>query len=217
MTDNIHPSAPPLYVIPKLDQALLDVLSLINQARQDVADLMGVDFGAPTPTPGTSTPARESFTDPLQVTGGWKIEDGTTPYDNARLSGFYYAAGPGDLRIRTNDRALLDRILVLLDVYDRRQPARPMALDPDLVERVAAKAGVDLGGNPLPKPAYLIWSNEHRLWWRPESAGYTRKLAEAGRYTKAEALEICRQGRDGWQDPPDEVPVREEDAIFCST
>lgn len=31
------------------------------------------------------------------------------------FSGYYYAEGPGDLRIRTNDRALLDRILSALE------------------------------------------------------------------------------------------------------
>lgn len=213
---------------PMLDQSLLDAISLINQARQDVADHMRVDFGAPTPKPETPTRAREidpstlarsaydviraaddaieavvlvrkdgeiSFAsspgcrilddlrkphgavaisrqaeeaitaDPLQVAGGWQIMQNDRMEDFA-LAGYHYAEGPGDLRIRTNDRALLDRILVLLDVYDRKQPSRmevaaaayrngydagKLARDPDLVERVAAKAGVDLGGNPLPK------------------------------------------------------------------
>lgn len=36
----------------------------------------------------------------------------------------------------------------------------------------------------------LIWSIEHDAWWRPASMGYTRRLAEAGRYTRPEALAI---------------------------
>lgn len=107
-------------------------------------------------------------TDPLQVAGGWQIRSGYSQHDgdadgrNYGLAGYHYAEGPGDLRIRTNDRALLDRILVLLDVYDGKQPTRPMTAadcidwrdkDPDLVRRLAAKAGVDLGGNPLPSTA----------------------------------------------------------------
>jgi hypothetical protein len=40
--------------------------------------------------------------------------------------------------------------------------------------------------------AYLVWSNEHGAWWRPGEAGYTRNLAEAGRYSRDRALAICR-------------------------
>jgi hypothetical protein len=37
---------------------------------------------------------------------------------------------------------------------------------------------------------WLIWSYEHDAWWRPGSWGYTRELAEAGRYSAAEAERI---------------------------
>ena len=29
---------------------------------------------------------------------------------------------------------------------------------------------------------FLIWSMEHKAWWRPEAEGYTRLRAEAGRF-----------------------------------
>ncbi len=38
---------------------------------------------------------------------------------------------------------------------------------------------------------YLIWSNEHRAYWRPQSAGYTKRKSQAGRYSLDEAVEIC--------------------------
>ena len=41
--------------------------------------------------------------------------------------------------------------------------------------------------------AYLIWSIEHDAWWRPGRMGYTRELAEAGRYDHDEARTILRQ------------------------
>ena len=37
---------------------------------------------------------------------------------------------------------------------------------------------------------YLIWSHEHRAWWRAERLGYTPHIGEAGAYTFAEAAEI---------------------------
>lgn len=40
---------------------------------------------------------------------------------------------------------------------------------------------------------YLVWSNEHRAWWRSNLLGYSTGFAEAGRYSRQEALDICRQ------------------------
>lgn len=37
---------------------------------------------------------------------------------------------------------------------------------------------------------YLVWSNQHAMWWRPGSRGYTRYIEEAGRYPRAEAERI---------------------------
>ena len=43
---------------------------------------------------------------------------------------------------------------------------------------------------------YLIWSFEHRGWWRPGSAGYTEGYddwEDAGLFTHERALEICNK------------------------
>jgi hypothetical protein len=58
---------------------------------------------------------------------------------------------------------------------------------------------------------YLIWSNEHNAWWGPDQAGYVRQLSRAGRYSRAEALDICASAIPGTahhmkQFP--EIPVR---------
>jgi hypothetical protein len=39
---------------------------------------------------------------------------------------------------------------------------------------------------------FLIWSNEHRAWWRPNEMGYTARKADAGSYSWAEAVAICQ-------------------------
>jgi hypothetical protein len=37
---------------------------------------------------------------------------------------------------------------------------------------------------------YLIWSNQHRLWWRHDEKGYTQYIEEAGRYSYDDAKRI---------------------------
>lgn len=57
---------------------------------------------------------------------------------------------------------------------------------------------------------FLIWSNQHRAWWRPNRCGYTRTSAAAGVYDFDEAKNICWNERDHWfQDgqAPDEIMV----------
>ena len=44
---------------------------------------------------------------------------------------------------------------------------------------------------------YLIWSHEHGAWWRHARRGYTRNMAEAGRYSHREAIEICVKSMPG--------------------
>ena len=61
---------------------------------------------------------------------------------------------------------------------------------------------------------YLIWSNEHRAWWRPDRCGYTRDVRTAGRYSRQEAIETSGTARCGWVDPrrlPDEIAVKIQD------
>lgn len=38
---------------------------------------------------------------------------------------------------------------------------------------------------------WLIWSNEHEAWWRPDGGGYSSDVGDAGRYALADAVKIC--------------------------
>jgi hypothetical protein len=40
---------------------------------------------------------------------------------------------------------------------------------------------------------YLVWSNEHRMWWAPSERGYTPIIDEAGRFTLSDGMAICRK------------------------
>lgn len=60
---------------------------------------------------------------------------------------------------------------------------------------------------------YLIWSNEHRLWWRPNCCGYTADIGRAGRYSRLDALRQS-SGRDQVPgEPLPELPIRLEDIL----
>jgi len=58
----------------------------------------------------------------------------------------------------------------------------------------------------------LIWSFQHRAWWKPESWGYTTHRSEAGLYDRAEAERIVLGANIACpSDRPDEE-IREVDA-----
>lgn len=61
---------------------------------------------------------------------------------------------------------------------------------------------------------YVVWSNEHSAWWGPNRAGYYTHLSAAGRYTRDEAIGICRNARGGrrFNANPSEVPILLADA-----
>lgn len=44
---------------------------------------------------------------------------------------------------------------------------------------------------------FLIWSNEHAMWWRANQRGYTQYIEEAGRYDRAEAEHIVSRASVG--------------------
>ncbi len=60
---------------------------------------------------------------------------------------------------------------------------------------------------------YLVWSNEHRAWWGSHETGYVRRLRDAGRYSREDALRICRNalGSATGIGMFAELPVREDD------
>lgn len=49
----------------------------------------------------------------------------------------------------------------------------------------------------IPDGYWLIWSNEHNAYCRPNRCGYTHAAKDAGRYTAQEANKICEDARPG--------------------
>lgn len=46
---------------------------------------------------------------------------------------------------------------------------------------------------------HLIWSNEHRGWWKPNSRGYTKDLLQAGLYSQEQARKITSDSSYWWK------------------
>jgi hypothetical protein len=64
---------------------------------------------------------------------------------------------------------------------------------------------------------YLIWSNEHRGWWKPNHHGYTTRADKAGQFSFEEAKQICdnanRYTRLGQNEIMVEAPSRAQIAL----
>lgn len=56
---------------------------------------------------------------------------------------------------------------------------------------------------------YLIWSVEHRMWWRWGASGYTARVSEAGLYIRSAAMNFCKL--KWFQQLPDDIPVLLDD------
>ena len=76
---------------------------------------------------------------------------------------------------------------------------------------------IDAIESHLTAEKFLIWSNEHRAWWKPGRSGYCIAVEAAGRYSHADALAISVAAHDGWRpgQPPPEIPVAEADVLAC--
>jgi hypothetical protein len=68
---------------------------------------------------------------------------------------------------------------------------------------LAAIAGCTLKLPPAGE--WLIWSNEHRGYWRGDQLGYTEEVSEAGRFSLVEAIEICERASFGSRGVPNET------------
>jgi hypothetical protein len=66
--------------------------------------------------------------------------------------------------------------------------------------------------DPMDHLPHLLWSNRYEMWWKPNRAGYTTDVWEAGRYTHAEAVAEARC--DMHETPPSIVAVPAPEAGY---
>lgn len=55
---------------------------------------------------------------------------------------------------------------------------------------------------------WLIYSVEHKAWWKADGKGYTTAKHSAGQFTFAEACEIVKGANVGCEKHPCETMVR---------
>lgn len=63
---------------------------------------------------------------------------------------------------------------------------------------------------------WLVWSNEHAAWWGPHRSGYYTDISAAGRYTYAQAMEICGLRSPGSELPPELIQPSPELSDFLA-
>lgn len=90
-----------------------------------------------------------------------------------------YAATPGDLRQKRNDRIRRKRLESELQIAVQRMDYR----------RAETLKTILFGG----EQTYMIWARDKRAYYRSQYAGYSADSGGAGRYTKAEAEAECRR------------------------
>lgn len=116
-----------------------------------------------------------------------------------------------------------EELLALADTIDRNaEVAAPIDEAACLLRnKRTIAAALRLAAKPAEDGPYLVWSNQHRAWWHPNSAGYTTHVHAAGRYSREEAMSISSTSRDGWRHPedvPEELAIAERDLpAFAST
>lgn len=88
--------------------------------------------------------------------------------------------------MKTQDQVRIEGALRIIE-----DPSNPM--DPGLrAQLVATLVGkYDDESRAHGPMGWLVWSNEHGAWWAPSSNGYVENVADAGRYTLANARQIC--------------------------
>jgi hypothetical protein len=63
---------------------------------------------------------------------------------------------------------------------------------------------------------YLIWSIEHRGWWKASRFGYTTVTYDAGRFSEREARAICEQANaHAKPGEPEEIMVPAPSRNWC--
>lgn len=107
--------------------------------------------------------------------------------------------------------ALVERLVAALEAAGSELPFQAADVLMEQIDAALTAARAWREGQPdVADDRCVIWSNQHRAYWRDNSAGYTVHAAAAGIYSRAEALSICRGVRNGFDAnrAPDEVPVR---------
>lgn len=97
---------------------------------------------------------------------------------------------------------------------DKHFPCPDSSDDDSDVQELASLIAASRGTRALTEAMWLVFSHEHGAYWRPNRRGYTVHVESAGRYTYADAHQICDNARSPRGDEaPNEVVVPSPELI----
>jgi hypothetical protein len=167
----------------------------VNAMWKAMFDAVTLDGGASVSAPAAPTPPDA---------GQGEIPAGMKPWRGGDSAPADWDGGPA---------LHCDQGFVDLPQPGEWQLGRIIAYTPKAPPQTPPDAGI--GSDEVCEQPYLVWSNEHRAWWKPEERGYTRKVSRAGRYSREVAFKIAATRGGGWpvDGNPYEIAIPERDAV----
>lgn len=116
-------------------------------------------------------------------------------------------AAAGALHNAANDWRSTGNELPARKIEDEIPLVRAIPMPADIAPLLSAREAQVQWVKPDLSHGWLIYK-ARRGWYRPSARGYTSHVAEAGRYSREDALSYSHP--NGWDGPRDEITVRHE-------
>lgn len=116
-------------------------------------------------------------------------------------------AAAGALHNAANDWRSTGNELPARKIEDEIPLVRAIPMPADIAPLLSAREAQVQWVKPDLSHGWLIYK-ARRGWYRPSARGYTSRVAEAGRYSREDALSYSHP--NGWDGPRDEITIRHE-------
>jgi len=121
------------------------------------------------------------------------IRDSTLLADLARLLNRHSRENVSNTPDYILANALVDALKAIEGAVRARDDWYGIAPSPGMTMRIPQPAPNTVGKPDDDGLIYKLWSGKHSAWWRANGMGYTYSAAEAGTFTRAEAIRYVMQ------------------------